>query len=209
MSLFLGQIHYWLYNKILWAERAEKEIIQWAKSQGLPAEQWAQQNIVRYGAPTGNRPLEEIIDTSNIHGWLQERIESVELRQAAQVTEILEENPDFLKALTGIFEKQGKAAALEYGAVPDSPEGMFNALHDFILEGMPCDRVNEAISRDDNEFVWQTTACLHRPYWEQVTGDVRNFYALREAWVREFVETLNPAFYYVKTDDGRHRIARR
>lgn len=209
MSLFLGKIHYWLYNKILWSEKAEKEVVQWAKGQGLPVEQWVQQNMERYGAPTGNKPLEEIIDTSNIHGWLQERIERAELRQAALVTAILGENPSFIKALIEIFEKQGKAAALEYNTVPDSPEGMFDALHDFILEGMPCNRVNEVISSDDNKFEWRTTTCLHKPHWEMVSGDVRNFYALREGWVKAFIETLSPSFYYVKTDDGKQKVARR
>lgn len=101
-------------------------------------------------------------------------MQSAELRQAALVTAILGENPDFMKTLIDIFEKQGKAA-LECDTVPDSPEGMFDALHDFILEGMPCDRVNEIISSSDNEFVWQTTTCLHTPYWEQTAGDVSNF----------------------------------
>jgi hypothetical protein len=209
MSLFLGKIHYWLYNKILWSEKAEKEVVQWAKVQGLPVERWVKQNVEQYGAPSGNKPLEEIIDTSNIHGWLQERIQSAELRQAALVTYILGENPGFMKALIEIFEKQGKAAALECDTVADSPEGMFDALHDFILEGMPCDRVNEVISSSDNEFVWQTTTCLHTPYWEQVAGDIRNFYTLRDAWVKAFIEALNPAFEYVKADDGRHIIARK
>ena len=28
MSLFLGKIHYWLFNKILWFEKLEDEIIE-------------------------------------------------------------------------------------------------------------------------------------------------------------------------------------
>ena len=30
MSLFLGKIHYWLFNKVLWFEGLEDEIIQFA-----------------------------------------------------------------------------------------------------------------------------------------------------------------------------------
>lgn len=209
MSLFLGKIHYWLYNKILWAENAEKEIIQWAKSQRLPAGQWAQKNVELYGEPAGDKPLEESIDTSNIHGWLQQRIESAESRQAELITVILEENPTSIEALIEIFKKQGEAAAKEYGDAPDSPEEMFNALHDFILEGMPCDRVNEVVYSGDDEFVWQTTTCLHTPYWKQANGDVKNFYVLREAWVKSFIKMLNPQFNYTKTGDGSHRISRK
>ena len=35
MSLFLGKIHYWLFNKILWFEGLEDEIIEFAKNKGL------------------------------------------------------------------------------------------------------------------------------------------------------------------------------
>lgn len=56
MSLFLGKIYYWLYNKILWSEKAETEIVQWAEGQGLPVEQWVQQNAERRikASGTGN-----------------------------------------------------------------------------------------------------------------------------------------------------------
>ena len=38
MSLFLGKIHYWLFNKILWFENLEEEIIKTAKNEGLDIE---------------------------------------------------------------------------------------------------------------------------------------------------------------------------
>ncbi|MCX7921359.1 MAG: hypothetical protein N3B21_04960 [Clostridia bacterium] len=208
MSLFLGKVHYWLYNKILWFEGLEENIVQWAKNQGLPIESWLQSIYNRFGAPTGDKPLEQIIDTSNIHGWLQDRIESAELRQAALVTEILNNNSQFKGALTEIFTKQGESAAREYGTTANTPEEVYNALNNFILEGMPCDRVNEIISDDDNEFVWETTTCLHRPHWERVQGNVENFYDLRKAWVEAFVSTLNPAFRYEKHADGVNKIIR-
>ena len=33
MSLFLGKIHYWLFNKIVWFENLEEKIIQIAKEE--------------------------------------------------------------------------------------------------------------------------------------------------------------------------------
>ena len=175
MSKFLGNIHFWLYNKILLSEKTEEHIISWAKSKGLPAEEWNKENIEKYGPPTEGQPLEKVIDTSNIHGWLQERITSAELRQASLITSILNDTPALADELMNIYKQEGESAAREYHSKPDTPEGMFNALHDNILEGMPCDRVNEVLSSSDREFVWETTTCLHKPYWEQVKGDVSNF----------------------------------
>ncbi len=208
MSLFLGKIHFWLYNKILWAEKIEEDILEWAKSKGLPAEQWTREFGEEYGASMGKEPLENIIDTSNIHGWLQTRIESAELRQAALVTAVLIVDIQYKEELLELFRKQGESAAREYENKPDTPEGIFNALNDYILEGMPCDRVNEVISSNTKEFVWRTTTCLHTPYWERVKGDVQHFYDLRKQWVTAFVSTLNHNYQYSSSSDGVHRIER-
>ena len=221
MSLFLGKIHFWLYNKIVWAEKAEDEIARWATAQGLPADQWSRQFRSEYGDPTENRPLEEIIDTSNIHGWLQDRIRRAELRQAALITTVLKEKASYKAELLEIFKNQGKEAALEYkteengegsarfskGA--DTPEEAYNALNDFILEGMPCDRGSQVISNGEEELVWQANEQLHTPYWLEVGGDIGNFYELRESWIASFIETLNPELRFEKIREGEYSIIRK
>lgn len=208
MSLFLGKIHYWLYNKIVWAEKMEQDIVLWANNQDLPGDQWLEEAIDKYGEPTGNKPLEDVIDTGNIHGWLQARIESAELRQAYIVTTLLSANPDLKDGVTQLFKNQGEAAAKVYEQAITTPEDAFNALNDFILEGMPCDRVNEVIISDETKHVWRTTACLHKLYWNQVDGDIGVFYSLRDTWVKAFIEALTPAFTYTKTEEAIHEIAR-
>lgn len=208
MSLFLGKIHYWLYNKIIWAERMEEDIVAWAKAQNLPADQWQKDAISKYGEPTGDKALEDVIDTGNIHGWLQATIQSAELRQAHIITTLLAGSPDLKEGVIQLFASQGAAAAKEYNQEIITPEGAFNALNDFILEGMPCDRVNAIISSDEEKHSWQTTACLHKPYWEQVDGDITIFYTLRDTWVKAFIEALTPAFKYTKSEDAIHVISK-
>lgn len=208
MSLFLGKIHFWLYNKIIWFEQIEEAVRQWGEEQGLPMEEWTGRIFGEFGEPTGGKPLEEIIDTSNIHGWLQDKIEKAELRQAALVTEILRQNSAYKEELVQIFATQGRKAASEYEEQADTPEEAFDVLNDFILEGMPCDRVNQVVSSSDSEFVWKTTRCLHKPYWERTKGDVQNYYDLREAWIRAFVQVLNPELKYEELPENTHRITR-
>jgi len=43
MSLYLGKIHYWLFNKILWFEGLEEEIINLAKDEGLDIDSLAKE----------------------------------------------------------------------------------------------------------------------------------------------------------------------
>ena len=78
MSLFLGKIHYWLFNKILWFEKLENEIINLAKEEGFEIEKISTDIQRQYGEILPDKPLEELIDTSNIHGWLQGKIHSAE-----------------------------------------------------------------------------------------------------------------------------------
>ncbi len=209
MSLFLGKIHHWLYNKILWYEEAEKEIIKLAERQGVEVGALVDRINREYGQPTNGMPLEEVIDTSNIHGWLQQKIESAELRQAALVTELLDRRPETKTGIIEIYSVQGRKAAGEYQGDVQSPENIFNAMNEYILEGMPCDRVNAVVETNDQAYSWETTQCLHRPYWARVGGDVLNFYDFRIAWIKAFVDTINDRFTYEKTEDGLNRILMR
>ena len=209
MSLYLGNIHYWLYNKILWFEELEEAIAQCMEKQQDTAKDWIANVRDEFGEPTGGRPLEEVIDRMNIHGWLQSKITSAELRQAAMVTKFLEWNSVNKAELLRISAEEGKAAAADIDYKTATPEESFNAVNNFILEGMPCDHVNRPVSSTPDEYVWETTTCLHKGYWDQVGGDVENFYEMREAWLKAFVETLNPVFAYEKTGEGLNRIFRK
>lgn len=210
MSLFLGKIHYWLFKKITWFENLEEKIFEFAENKGFKTDDIKNDIYSRFGAPTEKKPLEEIIDTTNIHGWLQGRINSAEGRQAALVTLILNENGEYKKDLLELFKSQGQSAGNEYKntGVPTSPNEMFNALNEYILEGMPCDRVNEVIENNEDEIVWETTQCLHTPHYTAVGGDVKNFYDLREEWVGAFVNSLNSEFVFEKVSENTQRIKR-
>ncbi|TCT12118.1 hypothetical protein EDC18_11417 [Natranaerovirga pectinivora] len=199
MSLFLGDIHFWLYNKIIWAERLEDKIIELAKEKGLPAEEWKVESYDKFGEPTGGKDLESIIDTSNIHGWLQQKISNVETRQGFLITKMLEVDDSIKESIIGLFKEQGALAATHLDGEIENPEEVFNALNNFVIEGMPCDRVNQIVTSTDTKFVWTVTACLHKPYWDRVAGDIEVFYELREAWVKSFVENLSGNFTYEKS----------
>jgi len=206
MSLFLGKVHFWLYDKIIWYEGLEQEIINWAKTIDVPVEEWMGEIYSKYGQPTGGRPLEEVVDTANIHGWLQDRISSTELRQSALVTKIINIDPDNINALINIFSKQGEMAAHQLDQKNLSPEEIYNALNNYILEGMPCDRAEMLLSKTNDEYVWRLTRCLHRQYWEANNGNIENFYTLRGAWLKAFVETINSELSYERSGDNMHRI---
>ena len=212
MSLFLGKIHFWLFNKILWFEGLENEIIDVAKSQGLDISKLQKEIEGKYGDKLPNKPLDEIIDTSNIHGWLQEKIHSSEGRVAAWTTIIIDNNIEAKTKLEQVYINQGIIAAKEVkeeGFILDSAEDIFNKVNDYILDGMPCDRVNEIINSNENFVEWTRRSCVHKEIWDKENGDVDYFYFLRSLWIKAFVNEINPEFEYIEEIAGIKSIKRK
>lgn len=212
MSLFLGKIHYWLFNKVLWFEGLEGEIIKLAKDKGIDVEKLEAEINSKYGVKTPNKNLEDMIDTSNIHGWLQGKIHSAEGRMAAWTKVILENNQDYILDMRKVYENQGVNAANEAKESLENinAETIFNSMNDYILDGMPCDRVNEVIDSSEESIMWKRRVCVHKNIWgnEGILVDV--FYELREQWINAFVNTMNNDYEYVKLEDNiqsiRHKM---
>lgn len=205
MSLFLGKIHYWLFNKILWFEKLEDEIINLAKEEGFDVESISTEIQEKYGKKLPNKPLEELIDTSNIHGWLQGQIHSAERRMAAWTKLLIESDEKNYQKLEEVYKAQGIIAAKEVkaeGIFPSTPEELFNCMNDYILDGMPCDRVNEVISSDKQHIKWAQRLCVHSAIWDEIGCDVDYFYNLRNAWIKSFVNELNGEYEYYVDEDG-------
>ena len=212
MSLFLGKIHYWLFNKVLWFEGLEGEIIKLAKDKGIDVEKLEAEINSKYGVKTPNKNLEDMIDTSNIHGWLQGKIHSAEGRMAAWTKVILENNQDYILDMRKVYENQGVNAANEAKESLENinAETIFNSMNDYILDGMPCDRVNEVIDSSEESIMWKRRVCVHKNIWENEGILVDVFYELREHWINSFVNTMNNDYEYVKLEDNiqsiRHKM---
>ena len=210
MSLFLGKIHYWLFNKVLWFEGLEGEIIKLAKDKGIDVEKLEAEINSKYGAKTPNKNLEDMIDTSNIHGWLQGKIHSAEGRMAAWTKVILENNQDYILDMRKVYENQGVNAANEAKESLENinAETIFNSMNDYILDGMPCDRVNEITYSGEDAVQWIRRICVHKDIWEKEDVDVNIFYRLRSMWIKEFVHELNSNFRYIEFDDKEFCISK-
>ena len=204
MSLFLGKIHYWLFNKIRWFENLEENIIDLAKSEGLDIDSLRKDIENKYGEKLPKKPLEELIDTSNIHNWLQNQIHSAERRMAAWTKILIEANESNYEKLEEVYKKQAIIAANEVkeeGKSVDTPNEIFNSMNDYILDGMPCDRVNEVILNEENKITWQVRIDVHKDIWDKVGCDVNYFYNLRNTWIKVFVNNLNNNFKYTIEDN--------
>ncbi|WP_411680503.1 hypothetical protein [Clostridium thailandense] len=201
MSKFLAPIHTWLFNKIKLYENLEANLVKaYQDKYGDEVTNLYNKIAEKYGYPLPNKPLEELIDVSNIHGWLQNKISIAETRHAAFITEMSNKynSDDILDiALTSYSEQGAECGEFEKeNSSFSSAEEFYNTINNYIIEGMPCDRVNSITLSTENKVQWETERCLHKSHWEEVGGNINIFYKLREVWIRSFIESINSNFTY-------------
>ena len=116
MSKTLGPIHYLMYEKIKFQDEITDFLMDGDFSQ------------IKY-EPVSKRPLKEILDQENIHGFLQEKIDIVESRLAKALR--LCKNPS--EKLFKLGQECGKDKGFS------NFEEIFTDLNKYLLNGMPCD----------------------------------------------------------------------
>lgn len=194
MSAFLGPIHYWLYNKIQLQEDFTQALLQSDSS--------LYQELDSLCGEAERRPLEEVIDTGNIHGWLQGQIIIVESRFAVAVTRLLAKGFVDLTALKAIAYDFGSARPIQAATAPE----VYKALQDLLLDGMPCDHVNQLEEQEDSHVTWNQAIDLHGPHWEKIEGEAANYYELRTSLVSGMLK--DSGFVFLK-DGSRFAIEKK
>ena len=205
MSAFLGKIHYWLYNKIKLHEELLENITDMAQRKGYNSEALLSESYSKFGFPVKGL-LENEIDHNNIHGWLQQKIISAESRFAYVVTELLNNNVVKKEEIADIFYKNGAEIMNRLDIKEGSPQDLFKLISDYMLEGMPCDRVNEIIESDDKMITWKTITDIHKEYWDCVSGDVSNFNYFKDFWIEGFLSAGSKEYKHSRTDNGINTI---
>lgn len=206
MSKFLAPIHTWLFKKILILENIEKNMVTSLGSEDAKLRHQALRQAIGDYIPEA--PLENLIDVSNIHGWLQEQITLVETRQAAYVADLLKEDDQTDDMVAAIYEAAGKQLAEDQALVNLSPGEIFAKLNDVLLEGMPCDRVNQVLVQEADQLIWLTKTCVHKGNWESAGVDVRHYYKYRAAFIKGFVAGANDTLtYQYEIDKQEHKIS--
>ena len=130
---------------------------------------------------------------------------------ATWTTTILNSNEQSIIKMEKIYIEQGIKAAKEVKSnqVIENAKEIYNSINDYILDGMPCDRVNEIIISEDDCVEYRRRICVHKDIWNKENGDVNIFYKLRCLWIKAFVNELNSDFEYTENSDGISIIKRK
>lgn len=202
MSAFLGPIHHWLYNKIQLQQSIVDDIYTLGINYGLSLQKECDDKYGRFE----NKPLEEMIDHGNIHGWLQDRVSQVEYKYAYSVKLLLDQNPTLLSQLKELLSTKGSDLGKSLAETHPDSAGMYKIISDNLLDGMPCDHANSIADKNENQIIWKRNLCVHHKYWDEVGGDINVYYELREAWLEglakecgfEFLK-IDPTTYSIRT----------
>lgn len=195
MSAFLGPIHYWVYNKIKLQEELVKDLVELSGVNGWDNE--LEDKLAKRFGTISSEPLEDIIDGMNIHGWLQSKLSITEGRLALAVTEILNQDASRKEKLIETAFEFGKKHSIPNTA---DAEDAFQIISDSLIDGMPCDHVNEILEQGSSFTSWQQAECVHSRYWELVNGSIEVYYELRKAIIEGLISGTAIKFI-VKPDD--------
>ena len=188
MSLFLGRIHYIMYDKILFQEEILNKLMELLEEEkSLELKKDLDDNF-----PLERGNLEDIIDESNIHGWLNERVIRSENRLAKAVSILLE---DFdLEKLKNKFFEIGK----NYKA-GEAPMEVFSFITSKFLDGMPCDHALAILKNDGDEFVFTVASDVHKNIWKDyVSPEI--YWILRDSFILGSLSSTS--LKYQKIDDN-------
>lgn len=171
MSLFLGRIHYIMYDKILFQEEILENLLNFLEEE--KRNELKKDLDEEFPLEKGN--LEDIIDESNIHGWLNERVVRSENRLAKAVSILLR---DFdLEKLKNKFFEIGK----NYEA-GEAPMEVFSFMTSKFLDGMPCDHALAILKNDEDEFVFTVLSDVHKNIWKDyVSPEI--YWVLRDSFI--------------------------
>ncbi|MEY8353606.1 hypothetical protein AALB39_09655 [Lachnospiraceae bacterium 54-53] len=202
MSAFLGPIHTWLYNKIKFQDAMADAVLDLSGEKEYIRD-LREKTAGRYGE-LGKGQLEDLIETDNIHGWLQEKVSLVENRLAYAVTALVSRDPESLSSVKEAIFQLGKKNSMDQDVTAGKA---YEHLENTLLNGMPCDRVNEVVRETEDGLVWQQTQDIHAASWALVQGDPKHYYALREALIKGMLDDTGIEF--IQTGDQVFELRRR
>lgn len=178
MSAFLAPIHFWMYDKILIAQKLTFTV----EEKFLNKEE--REEVESLFPALVSEDLEEVIDQSNIHGWLHTAVSNVEIRFAYTVKKLLDK---------GISLEEIKKASFEYGtSFPEyevsSLKDAYELLMDTLLDGLPCDVSISVVREEESELEFVLYNDIHKQYFNEFEMEISLYHEIRAAFVNGLFE---------------------
>lgn len=199
MSMFLGPIHQWLYNKIqIGAGRATAIEEAFKTTFGTEAEPIIAEIDDKYPAFPLGIELEDIIGDAPIHGFLSGLIRMVESREGGLIGAFVNKFGEKAKETAiAASENYGKRVGEEAknDIAPGNNEALFKALYDRQLDGMPCDQGAQPAFQNGKITIRQSE-CLHSINWQGADAPLDVMCQVTGAWIKGFLKGAAPSMNF-------------
>jgi len=203
MSIFLGPIHHWLFNKILIVEDRRDRYIQALREKfGDRVTTLLETMDKSYGARLQGRPLDQLVGDKPIHGFLQSLIQKVKAGEGSLVAGAMaklngEVFSVLLEEAEGHGRDMGMRALKEKRLSNPRAEEVGDILKDYLLEGMPCDQGGAFVPGASSVALeWHHSTCPHRKNWDVAGAPFMEMCCLTNAWIGGFVTAVKPDMHF-------------
>lgn len=172
MSAFLSKIHFQLYDKIKYQEYLATQMLEQCDTE---TKLFCKEHFPLL--PTGT--LDTVIDTSNIHGWLQESIFTVEKR-VNYILEQMEQMNIIDSILLTVFQEGKKLSVATCFTTVDEA---FIYIQQHALEGMPCDQGIQIMDKEEGKITFT--------YLDNIHPDIKNFslfLQIKTEWIKGILD---------------------
>ncbi|MGO3752331.1 MAG: hypothetical protein ACTJGH_06235 [Peptoniphilaceae bacterium] len=196
MSKFLGFIHFLMFDKIVFQEKLVNQVLDLSEKKGY---EHIKSEVDKLGR-IEEGSLEDIIDQSNIHAWLNERVNLVENRFAKATSLLLEEDKNLEDELLNKFFKLGVEE--NFNGTAKEAYALINSK---FLDGMPCDGSLLLLENEDDNVKYKIVKDLHTPIWEKFMKNPI-YWDLRESYIKGLLS--NAKFEISKDSSNIYEIRR-
>lgn len=194
MSAFLGPIHHWLFNKILYIEDRAFHIASALESNGKA--DIVKSKLEEYGPRLKGADLAELVGGASIHQFMYSLIAKVEVFEAGLVEAAGDDYDAIRQKVEEHGKKAGQEAVARQGDKPESLESIYKYINDSQLEGMPCDPGAVVEPLDSNRLAYRHTGCNHIQNWEYTNCPSNKMCGIQNAWLKGFISGLNESAEY-------------
>lgn len=190
MSLFLGPIHHIMFDKIKLQEGFVNFLVKSATEKSKSKEFEMKVDLNTPSIPHGK--LEDIVDTTNIHGSLQSMIIVVEKKIAFSVDKALKDDIFTIEEILDLAYKYGRNNLIDSNL---NLEEVYREISSRILNGMPCDRIEEFLESGENNLRWRDRMDIHAEYWNGVGRDSKIFYDIRTSIIEGMLSNSDVEYF--------------
>ncbi|NTV78135.1 MAG: hypothetical protein HGA25_03070 [Clostridiales bacterium] len=105
---------------------------------------------------------------------------------------MVKNKPSVIGQLEEIFYKKGQEKSPKVKS--DNAQDAYKIINDCLLDGMPCDHVNQSVEAGPDLMIWDQTENIHKKYWDEVEGDIELYQKLRERFMMGTLAGSNLVF---------------